>query len=92
MGLRSTFCVVMFLLSCWSCLAFCQFMFFDFSGRTNHAVAAQNLPHRFFLTFLFGLLGYIYEAFDSHLRFNVALKMEKKDKSKNILKFEYQVL
>lgn len=37
-------------------------------------------------------LGYIYEAYDSQLRMNVALKMEKKDKSKNILKFEYQVL
>ena len=37
-------------------------------------------------------LGYIYEAYDSVLRMNVALKMEKKDKSKNILKFEYQVL
>ena len=38
------------------------------------------------------MLGYIYEAFDANLRMNVALKMEKKDKSKNILKFEYQVL
>ena len=37
-------------------------------------------------------LGYIYEAFDSQMGRNVALKMEKKDKSKNILKFEYQVL
>jgi len=38
------------------------------------------------------LLGYIFEAYDANLRMNVALKMEKKDKSKNILKFEYQVL
>ena len=37
-------------------------------------------------------IGYIYEAFDSQMGRNVALKMEKKDKSKNILKFEYQVL
>lgn len=35
------------------------------------------------------LLGYIYEAFDANLHMSVALKMEKKDKSKNILKFEY---
>lgn len=37
-------------------------------------------------------LGYIYEAYDKQLGKNVALKVEKKDKSKNILKFEYQVL
>ena len=46
------------------------------------------LPLNFFSTFV----GYIYEAYDSNLHMNVALKMEKKDKSKNILKFEYQVL
>jgi hypothetical protein len=37
-------------------------------------------------------IGYIYEAFDSKLNKNVALKLEKKDKNKSILKFEYQVL
>lgn len=37
-------------------------------------------------------LGYIWQAYDSKLEKNVALKIEKKDKSKNILKFEYQVL
>ena len=37
-------------------------------------------------------IGYIYEAFDSQMNKSVALKMEKKDKSKNILKFEYTVL
>ena len=44
------------------------------------------------LNFLPWSIGYIYEAFDSQMGRNVALKMEKKDKSKNILKFEYQVL
>jgi hypothetical protein len=34
----------------------------------------------------------IYKAFDHTLKKNVALKIEKKDKNKNILLFEYQVL
>ena len=33
--------------------------------------------------------GYIYEAHDKVLQKAVALKIEKKDKSKNILKFEF---
>ena len=37
-------------------------------------------------------LGFIYEAYDKHLNKNVALKVEKKDKNKNILIFEYNVL
>ena len=41
------------------------------------------------ITYITSCTGYIYEAFDGNLRMNVALKMEKKDKSKNILKFEY---
>ena len=41
------------------------------------------------ITLITSCTGYIYEAFDGTLRMNVALKMEKKDKSKNILKFEY---
>lgn len=36
--------------------------------------------------------GYIYEAFDKHLGKDVALKVEKKDKNKTILLFEYNVL
>ena len=37
-------------------------------------------------------VGYIWQAYDTKLEKNVALKIEKKDKSKNILRFEYQVL
>ncbi len=37
-------------------------------------------------------IGYIYEAFDKNLKKNVALKIEKKDKNKSILIFEYNVL
>ncbi len=37
-------------------------------------------------------LGYIYEAFDKHMKQSVALKIEKKDKNKSILIFEYNVL
>ena len=56
----------------------------------------ESLPDEaslcYHLTFFSTFVGYIYEAYDSNLHMNVALKMEKKDKSKNILKFEYQVL
>ena len=38
------------------------------------------------------LLGFIYEAYDKKLGKNVALKIEKKDKNKSILLFEYNVL
>jgi len=38
------------------------------------------------------MIGFIYEAFDSVMQRNVALKIEKKDKNKNILMFEYNVL
>jgi len=34
-------------------------------------------------------LGFIYEAYDKNLDKDVALKVEKKDKNKNILIFEY---
>jgi len=37
-------------------------------------------------------LGCIYEALDKDTRQTVALKVEKKDKNKNILKFEYSVI
>jgi hypothetical protein len=37
-------------------------------------------------------IGYIYEAADKVLKKNVALKIEKKDKNKSILIFEYNVL
>ena len=37
-------------------------------------------------------VGYIYEANDKVLKKNVALKIEKKDKNKSILMFEYSVL
>lgn len=37
-------------------------------------------------------LGLIYEAHDKKLQKNVALKIEKKDKNKSILIFEYNVL
>lgn len=37
-------------------------------------------------------LGFIYEAYDKKLERNVALKIEKKDKNKSILIFEYNVL
>lgn len=37
-------------------------------------------------------IGYIYEAFDKVLQKNVALKIEKKDKNKSILIFEYNVI
>jgi predicted Ser/Thr protein kinase len=36
--------------------------------------------------------GFIYEAYDKALEKDVALKVEKKDKNKQILIFEYQVL
>jgi tau tubulin kinase len=39
-----------------------------------------------------GTFSYIWQAYDTKLEKNVALKIEKKDKSKNILRFEYQVL
>jgi hypothetical protein len=38
------------------------------------------------------MIGFIYEAFDKVMQRNVALKIEKKDKNKNILMFEYSVL
>lgn len=38
------------------------------------------------------ILGYIYEAYDKVLEQNVALKIEKKDKNKSILIFEYNVI
>ena len=38
------------------------------------------------------LLGLIYEAYDKVLQQDVAIKVEKKDKNKNILIFEFQVL
>lgn len=41
---------------------------------------------------LLSFLGYIYEAYDKKLETNVALKIEKKDKNKSILIFEYNVL
>ena len=41
---------------------------------------------------IYFLLGYIYEATDTVLKKNVALKIEKKDKNKSILMFEYYVL
>jgi hypothetical protein len=37
-------------------------------------------------------LGYIYEAYDKVLQKNVALKIEKKDKNKSILIFEFNVI
>jgi hypothetical protein len=37
-------------------------------------------------------IGCIYEALDKESRQTVALKVEKKDKNKNILKFEYSVI
>ncbi len=37
-------------------------------------------------------VGFIYEAYDKILKKNVALKIEKKDKNKSILYFEYNVL
>ena len=36
--------------------------------------------------------GQIHECFDSKLNIEVALKIEKKDKSHNILNFEFNVL
>jgi serine/threonine protein kinase len=39
-----------------------------------------------------GTFSFIYEAFDTIMQRNVALKIEKKDKNKNILMFEYNVL
>jgi serine/threonine protein kinase len=39
-----------------------------------------------------GTFSFIYEAFDKKLQKNVALKIEKKDKNKSILIFEYNVL
>ncbi len=35
------------------------------------------------------MLGFIYEAFDKVLQQDVAVKIEKKDKNKTILIFEY---
>ncbi len=37
-------------------------------------------------------VGYIYEAYDKVLKKQVALKIEKKDKNKSILIFEFNVL
>lgn len=39
-----------------------------------------------------GTFSLIYEAFDKVLNQDVAIKVEKKDKNKNILIFEFQVL
>lgn len=39
-----------------------------------------------------GTFSIIYEAFDRQQNMNVALKIEKKDKQKTILLFEYHVL
>ena len=39
-----------------------------------------------------GTFSFIYQAFDSTLNKDVALKVEKKDKNKSILLFEYNVL
>lgn len=39
-----------------------------------------------------GTFSFIYQAYDSSLRKDVALKVEKKDKNKSILIFEYNVL
>ena len=64
------------------------FFFHDWNWR-NWTQIAYNLHLTYFFPWS---IGYIYEAFDSQMGRNVALKMEKKDKSKNILKFEYQVL
>ena len=38
---------------------------------------------------LFTFIGFIYEAYDKVLQQDVAIKVEKKDKNKNILIFEY---
>lgn len=38
------------------------------------------------------IIGFIYEAYDKILLKHVALKIEKKDKNKSILIFEYNVL
>lgn len=39
-----------------------------------------------------GTFSFIYEAYDKVLALDVAIKVEKKDKNKNILIFEFQVL
>lgn len=39
-----------------------------------------------------GTFSFIYEAYDKLLKQDVAIKVEKKDKNKNILTFEFQVL
>ena len=56
-------------------------------GTFSKTVQFQVFP---FILTLF--LGYIYEAYDKKLETNVALKIEKKDKNKSILIFEYNVL
>jgi serine/threonine protein kinase len=39
-----------------------------------------------------GSFSKIYQAYDKHLKREVALKVEKEDKHKKILKFEYEIL
>jgi serine/threonine protein kinase len=51
-----------------------------FSKLTNSKINVTIFP------------GYIYEAYDKQLQKDVALKVEKKDKNKTILLFEYNVL
>lgn len=51
---------------------------------TNYCVIVQSLK--------FQNLGVIFEAWDCKRKENVALKIEKKDKIKTILLFEYKVL
>jgi predicted Ser/Thr protein kinase len=38
------------------------------------------------------IIGKIFHAYDNKLKMDVALKVEKEDKNKKILKFEYEIL
>ena len=72
------------------CASGCEVLDYHFYSTDQQQIICSiaQISHSL-ITFITACTGYIYEAFDGTLRMNVALKMEKKDKSKNILKFEY---
>ena len=65
---------------------------FNLVKKLGQGTFSKTAQFQFFSFILTLFLGYIYEAYDKKLETNVALKIEKKDKNKSILIFEYNVL
>ena len=65
---------------------------FNLVKKLGQGTFSKTAQFQFFPFILTLFLGYIYEAYDKKLETNVALKIEKKDKNKSILIFEYNVL